>query len=1337
MLYPARHLIVSLICLFLLTACGSSDDKKKNNKSEDENIKTGVFIDSPVSNLSYRTESQSGKTNVFGEFEYEVGETIIFSIGNFDFPSALAKSLLTPLDLVGTLDINDPTVIKLARLLQSLDLDGNPENGIVIPDDAHIILGTVQLELDSPDFYDDVESILSDSGSSNDSLVDESDALSHLQNTIDIANDTTLPVITLVGSSQETITQNQSYTEQGASATDNLDGAVNVTISGSVNTSTVGTYTITYSATDRAGNTSTETRTVTVNALPDTEAPVITLTGSSNITISLGDEYTEQGASALDAVDGAIDVVTTGQVDTDTEGTYTVTYTATDEAGNSASEERSVVVQTLITTETIGVIVGSVEGHTAELNSAAVFDVVLESQPSADVVIPLSSSNESEGLTEQTQLTFTSANWGQSQSVVVRGTNAAVLNGVQDYTIILDAIQSDDSGYSGLNPNDVSMKGIYLVISVEEESYNFIASIDNKIEISTDYTGSNDLVYTLIEGAPTGLEINDTSGAITWTPGPDNEGNEYVINVQATDGSLISTNSTSVNVMPSASVGLDITPTLVNVTDTNTNLNGLSFTAVGSETFPTDFSVQRVPNTTNLSVDETITKLSDFFVIEGSIDGDVTVNLPLNGDLSNIPLHTIHLYRLIEHEGNNFWSPVGYDFDYPVDQESPIVTVTLTNLSGVFFVGAANETNTLVQAASSRSVSMFSSALPTSNSNFPDILCTLNSNPDVSYHQQKCRSSAVGKGNIEITVKGFGPTTKWGTVTVEELVSWVVEAQKGFDLLDLDYSNSFTVYVHAFPKSQGYVSIRDKNTLHLNSSPSLSREDIRATSVHEYMHHAQIIEFDNTIAVYNMALLLTKPRWLTEGVAQWFEDWEELSFTKTDGTMGSFDDINNYNDYLKYRGRRIFETGLAPKILDNDLRTDPYQRFSFFKLLMSKCENFRDSGLDDLFFVTSLSLTISDRVELLERKIRTGLCEFDNILGAGVQNDTLASAIAYYQYATQLEGKMSLLDPSEPDFNSNNGMKFDKPLSKFQHTETTVTNWLNNHSPSYKSSLKFTPKNSVPAAGAISFVVPELEWDGASIASLTFKSNGPLNISVVSNNVNFNGQLLDNSYKARNFTVDGEYKLFYTNLVNSSDSVHQVPELFISLINSSLDTPVNDIVVDFEILPYPLDMLAEQTISFTSRIIPEDKEVTGFPGNYIVCGDEDSDEDVGDEEDYLERWELDVENESVFVTSAEDDEFYELTGSYSPVTHTISIIDEEPRRLADCVTPSCHSNYSSFVEAVTEIEVSYDVEESGIAGSAVFTGTGSDIRTVSTSTGDSLTCTWNFDVTVQASNWDD
>ncbi len=152
--------------------------------------------------------------------------------------------------------------------------------------------------------------------------------------------DTTAPVITLTGDNPATVELGATYTEAGATA----DGGETVTSTGTVDTSTVGAYTITYSATDAANNTGTATRTVNV---VDTTAPVITLTGDNPATVELGATYTEAGATA----DGGETVTSTGTVDTSTVGAYTITYSATDAANNTGTATRTVnVVDTTLST---------------------------------------------------------------------------------------------------------------------------------------------------------------------------------------------------------------------------------------------------------------------------------------------------------------------------------------------------------------------------------------------------------------------------------------------------------------------------------------------------------------------------------------------------------------------------------------------------------------------------------------------------------------------------------------------------------------------------------------------------------------------------------------------------------------------------------------------------------------------------------------------------------------------------------------------------------------------------------------------------------------------------
>ena len=160
-------------------------------------------------------------------------------------------------------------------------------------------------------------------------------------------SDTTEPVITLNGLAQMSLNVGDTFSDPGATATDNVDGTVAATPSGSVDTSAAGQYTITYTATDKAGNIATQTRTVIVeeSAPPaDTTEPVITLNGLAQMSLNVGDTFSDPGATATDNVDGNVSVSPSGSVNTSIAGQYTITYTATDKAGNSASAQRTVTV---------------------------------------------------------------------------------------------------------------------------------------------------------------------------------------------------------------------------------------------------------------------------------------------------------------------------------------------------------------------------------------------------------------------------------------------------------------------------------------------------------------------------------------------------------------------------------------------------------------------------------------------------------------------------------------------------------------------------------------------------------------------------------------------------------------------------------------------------------------------------------------------------------------------------------------------------------------------------------------------------------------------------------
>ncbi|MFN8634512.1 MAG: hypothetical protein U0893_11700 [Chloroflexota bacterium] len=117
-----------------------------------------------------------------------------------------------------------------------------------------------------------------------------------------------------------------------------------------------------------------------------------------------------------------------------------------------------VSVTNLDDTDTAGITVSPTAGlQTSENGQTAQFTVKLNSQPTANVTIGLSSSNTNEGTVSPSSLTFTPANWSTPQTATVTGVNDSVVDGSVAYTIVTAQAVSTDPVYSGLNPPDVSV----------------------------------------------------------------------------------------------------------------------------------------------------------------------------------------------------------------------------------------------------------------------------------------------------------------------------------------------------------------------------------------------------------------------------------------------------------------------------------------------------------------------------------------------------------------------------------------------------------------------------------------------------------------------------------------------------------------------------------------------------------------------------------------------------------------------------------------------------------------------------------------------------------------
>ena len=133
---------VSLVASALLVGCGS-DSSSSNDLSDSTSANisttqstetlTGYFIDAAVANVDYKTTSGlAGTTDKFGRFQYKEGDRVSLYIGKLFLGDATPEEggVITPKALSQG---DEEREVLLLRTLQTLDVDGDSSNGIVIP----------------------------------------------------------------------------------------------------------------------------------------------------------------------------------------------------------------------------------------------------------------------------------------------------------------------------------------------------------------------------------------------------------------------------------------------------------------------------------------------------------------------------------------------------------------------------------------------------------------------------------------------------------------------------------------------------------------------------------------------------------------------------------------------------------------------------------------------------------------------------------------------------------------------------------------------------------------------------------------------------------------------------------------------------------------------------------------------------------------------------------------------------------------------------------------------------------------------------------------------------
>jgi len=191
--------------------------------------------------------------------------------------------------------------------------------------------------------------------------------------------------------------------------------------------------------------------------------------------------------------------------------------------------------------DTPGITVAPTSGlFTSELGDTATFTIVLFSEPTANVTIPLASSDLTEGTVAPSSVTFTPTNWFTPQTVTITGVDDPIADGNQPYTIITGLAVSSDVKYNGINPPNVS------VTNFDDDAAAVIVNSDPILQVSENGTTATfTMVLTTqpLANVICNLSSSDTTegtvspSTVTFTPA--NFATPQVVTVTGVDDAIV------------------------------------------------------------------------------------------------------------------------------------------------------------------------------------------------------------------------------------------------------------------------------------------------------------------------------------------------------------------------------------------------------------------------------------------------------------------------------------------------------------------------------------------------------------------------------------------------------------------------------------------------------------------------------------------------------------------------------------------------------------------------------------------------------------------------------
>ncbi len=368
------------------------------------------------------------------------------------------------------------------------------------------------------------------------------------------------------------------------------------------------------------GNSSTINATFTVN-LSTISPETVTVnyaTANGSATTANNDYQTRSGTLTFNPgiTSRTITVPINGDSLFEGDETFTLNLSNPINAGLTTSSATG----TIINDDNPGFTVSAISGNTTEAGGTGTFTIQLNTQPTADITLGLTSSNTGEGTVDKTSVTFTSTNWNVAQTVTVTGVNDFVVDGNIAYQIITAAdTTTADISYNNLKPADVA------VTNTDNDTKGI--TVNPTSGLTTTEAGGSATFTVVLNSQPTadvsiGMTSDNTAEgnvdkpSLTFTSA--NWNTPQTVTVTGVDDSVVDGN-VAYNIITAAA------------TSTDTNYSGVNASDVAVTNTDNDFPTVNLSVTPTTGTEVGITSITVTATASQAVVGNQTVNVALSG----------------------------------------------------------------------------------------------------------------------------------------------------------------------------------------------------------------------------------------------------------------------------------------------------------------------------------------------------------------------------------------------------------------------------------------------------------------------------------------------------------------------------------------------------------------------------------------------------------------------------------------------------------------------------------------------------------------------------------